>query len=180
MRQRFLILRLNNYRQYTEIGDCPEWHCRDIKSIEEESYMSEVVRYSNTKLTCYCQIKLDSGERILISIATAPKPCVKVIKLIWHGMLPIQTIWEYNPTLAGGTVLQMDQTTPAYQGILRHDQERREDTDMDCDLGLCAGSNNQKATESGFESLHNSTDFECHLIRESVYFTSTYGSWLQN
>ncbi|MBA7551537.1 hypothetical protein ES705_44080 [subsurface metagenome] len=64
--------------------------------------MSEVVRYSNTKLTCYCQIKLDSGERILISIATAPKPCVKVIKLIWHGMLPIQTIWEYNPTMAGG------------------------------------------------------------------------------
>ena len=64
--------------------------------------MSEVVRYSNTKLTCYCQIKLDSGERILISIATAPKPCVKVIKLIWHGMLPTQTIWEYNPTMAGG------------------------------------------------------------------------------
>jgi hypothetical protein len=64
--------------------------------------MSEIVRYSNTKLTCYCQIKLDSGERILISIATAPKPCVKVIKLVCHGMLPIQTIWEYNPTMAGG------------------------------------------------------------------------------
>jgi len=51
---------------------------------------------------------------------------------------------------------------------------------MDCNLGLCAGSNNQKATESGFESLHNSTDFERDLIRESVYFTITYGSWLQN
>ena len=38
----------------------------------------------------------------------------------------------------------------------------------------------KKATEPGIESLHNSTDFECNLIRESVYFTSTYGSWLQN
>jgi len=64
--------------------------------------MSEVVRYSNTKLTCYCQIKLDSGERILISIATAPAPCVKIKKLVFNGMLPIQTIWEYNPTMAGG------------------------------------------------------------------------------
>ena len=81
--------------------------------------------------------------------------------------------------LAGGTVLQMDQTTPAYQSILRYYRERGEDTDMDCNLGLCAGSNNQKATESGFKSLHNSTDFEPNLIRESVYFTSTYGSWLQ-
>jgi hypothetical protein len=51
---------------------------------------------------------------------------------------------------------------------------------MDCNLGLCVGSNNKKATEPGFESLHNSTDFEFNLIRESVYFTGTYGSWLQN
>ena len=51
--------------------------------------MSEIVRYSNTKLTCYCQIKLDSGERILVSIATTPTPCVKIRKLIWNGMSPI-------------------------------------------------------------------------------------------
>ena len=61
-----------------------------------------------------------------------------------------------------------------------HIQERREDSGMDCNLGLCAGSDNQKGIESGFESLHNSTDSERDLIRESVYFTSTYGSWLQN
>jgi hypothetical protein len=82
--------------------------------------------------------------------------------------------------LAGGTVLQMDQAASSYQGILWHYRERCEDTDMDCNLGLCVGSNNKKATGPGIESLHNSTDFECNLIRESVYFTSTYGSWLQN
>ena len=82
--------------------------------------------------------------------------------------------------LAGGTIFQMDQTAPAYQSLFWHIRERREDSDMDSDLGLCFGCDNQKRIESGFESLHNSTDSERKLIRESVCFTSTYGSWLQN
>ena len=63
--------------------------------------MSSVVNYANNKYQCYCQIKLDSGERVLISIANAPKPGVKIIKL-FLGFLPLQTIWEYNPMMAGG------------------------------------------------------------------------------
>jgi hypothetical protein len=74
----------------------------------------------------------------------------------------------------------MDQAALSYQGIFWYIREYCEDTDTDRNLGLCAGSNNQKAIESGFKSLHNSTDFERNLIRESVYFTSTCGSWLQN
>ena len=64
--------------------------------------MSKVVTYANNKYLCYCQIKLDNGERVLISIASAPTPCVKLKKLVFFGMWPIQTIWEYNPTMAGG------------------------------------------------------------------------------
>ena len=64
--------------------------------------MSKVVAYANNKYLCYCQIKLDSGERVLISIASAPTPCVEVKKLSFFGLWPIQTIWEYNPTMAGG------------------------------------------------------------------------------
>jgi len=64
--------------------------------------MSKVVAYANNNYLCYCQIKLDNGERVFISIATAPKPCVEVKKLIFFGLWPIQTIWEYNPTMAGG------------------------------------------------------------------------------
>ena len=82
--------------------------------------------------------------------------------------------------LAGGAVLQMDQTAPAYQSLFWHIRERREDSSVDCNLGLCVGGDNQKGIESGFESLHNSTDSERDFIRESVYFTGTYGSWLQN
>ena len=64
--------------------------------------MSKVVTYANNKYLCYCQIKLDSGERVLVSIASATTPCVKIKKLVFLGMLPIHTIWEYNPTMAGG------------------------------------------------------------------------------
>jgi len=64
--------------------------------------MSRVVTYANSKFQCFCQIKLDDGERILISIASAPSPSIKVIRLGFFGLWPLQTIWEYNPTLAGG------------------------------------------------------------------------------
>ena len=64
--------------------------------------MSKVVTYANNKYQCFSQIKLDDGERILISIASAPTPSIKVIRLAFFGLWPIQTIWEYNPTIAGG------------------------------------------------------------------------------
>lgn len=64
--------------------------------------MGKVVTYANNKYQCFCQIRLDSGERVLISIASAPTPSVKLMKLVFFGLWPIQTIWEYNPTMAGG------------------------------------------------------------------------------
>jgi hypothetical protein len=64
--------------------------------------MSSVVTYRNNSLQCFCQIKLDSGERVLISIASAPTPSIKVLKLVLGGLIPIQTVWEFNPTMAGG------------------------------------------------------------------------------
>ena len=39
----------------------------------------------------YCQIQLDSGERILISIAQTG---VKIFKLSFGGLIPTKTIWE--------------------------------------------------------------------------------------
>ncbi len=63
--------------------------------------MSEVITYKNDKFACFCQIKLDSGERILISIASAPSPSIKILELAL-GTIPTKTIWEFNPTMAGG------------------------------------------------------------------------------
>jgi hypothetical protein len=64
--------------------------------------LGKVVTYANNKLQCFSQIKLDNGERVLISIATTQTPSVKVMKLAFLGLWPIQTVWEYNPTMAGG------------------------------------------------------------------------------
>ena len=64
--------------------------------------MSEVITYANNRYQCFCQIKLASRERVLISIASAPTPSVKIVKLGLLGLWSVQTIWEYNPIMAGG------------------------------------------------------------------------------
>jgi len=63
--------------------------------------MGEVVAYANNKFQCFCQVKLDSGERVMVSIATIPSPGVKVIRLGRLGLLPKETIWEYSASTAG-------------------------------------------------------------------------------
>ena len=62
--------------------------------------------------------------------------------------------------VAGRIVLQMDQTTPAHQVILRYLRERSEDTGLDSRLRVRAGCDHQEAPELRPESLHNSTDFK--------------------
>lgn len=62
--------------------------------------------------------------------------------------------------LASRAVFQMDQATPADQGILWNLRERRQDTSLDCRLDLCANRNYQKATVTGTVTLYDSTDFE--------------------
>jgi hypothetical protein len=64
--------------------------------------MSKIVAYANDSLRAYCQIKLDNGERTMISIASAPSPSIKIFKMALAGIIPVQTVWEYNPTMAGG------------------------------------------------------------------------------
>ena len=64
--------------------------------------MGKVVAYANNKFQCFCRLGLDNGEQIMISIAAMPTPSIKVMKIGFFGAWPIQTIWEYNPTIAGG------------------------------------------------------------------------------
>ncbi len=52
--------------------------------------MNKIITYSRGK---YCQIKLDSNEKILVSIAQTG---VKISKLSWGGLIPTKTIWESN------------------------------------------------------------------------------------
>lgn len=54
--------------------------------------MGEIVTYKNAgKAGIFSQIKLDNGERILISIA---EPGVQIFKLGFGGLFPMGTVWE--------------------------------------------------------------------------------------
>lgn len=57
--------------------------------------MSKVTAYQNTDRVCFCHIKFESRERILVSIANVPVPGIKVMKLLF-GIIPYKTIWEFN------------------------------------------------------------------------------------
>src|ERR1035438_3662264 len=78
-------------------------------------------------------------------------------------------------TLAGGAILQMDQTASANQGLLRNQRERREDPNLDCGVDLCAGGDRAQAARSGSQSLPDSTDSQCYSFRENAHFTGTSG-----
>lgn len=57
--------------------------------------MSKIIAYKNTDRHCFSQIRFDSRERILISVANTPVHSIKVIKLL-AGIIPYKTIWEYS------------------------------------------------------------------------------------
>jgi len=61
--------------------------------------VSKVIAYKNTAQHCFCQIKFDSRERILVSVASTPEHSIKVFKLI-AGIFPLKTLWEYKATAA--------------------------------------------------------------------------------
>ncbi|MDP2158033.1 MAG: hypothetical protein Q8K68_10040 [Nitrospirota bacterium] len=57
--------------------------------------MSKIIAYKNTDRHCFSQIRFDSRERILISVATTPVHSIKVIKLL-AGIIPYKTVWEFS------------------------------------------------------------------------------------
>jgi hypothetical protein len=71
---------------------------------------------------------------------------------------------DLQVTLAGRTVLQMDQTASPDQSVLRRQRERGEDSNLDCRRSLCAGGHHQEATVPGSEPLPNPTDSQRHAF----------------
>ncbi len=62
--------------------------------------MGNVVTYVNNSRQCFCQIKFESGERVLISISGPPDPGVKIMKLLLCA-IPTQTVWECTAAMSG-------------------------------------------------------------------------------
>lgn len=61
--------------------------------------MSKVIAYKKTERHCFCQIKFDSRERVMVSIANVPDHSIRVIKLV-AGIFPLKTLWEYKAAAA--------------------------------------------------------------------------------
>lgn len=83
-------------------------------------------------------------------------------------------------SLASGTLLQMDQTTPTHQILFRHLRECREEPNLDCHLRLCPGRYHQKAVKHPSRSLHHSAGFEPDAIRENSITSIAYWSRLHH
>ncbi len=49
------------------------------------------VTYRNDATHCFCQVRLESGERVLVSGAGGE---IKLIRLGLGGMVPLRTIWR--------------------------------------------------------------------------------------
>jgi hypothetical protein len=88
--------------------------------------------------------------------------------------LPALTIAQLYHGRWGRAVLQMDQTTPAHQSLLRHFRERRAHPDLDRRLGLRAGRYHQKAPPAPAKSLHHFAGSEPHRVRTNAFETSAY------
>jgi len=57
------------------------------------NFMSQIITYKCDSSGKYCQIKLDDGNRILISIA---QEGAKIFKLKWGGLWPSETIFNIS------------------------------------------------------------------------------------
>src|SRR5436190_24263788 len=53
--------------------------------------MTSVVTYVNNDRQCFCQMKFDSGERLLISMAGRSMHSTKVIRMAFGGLIPRET-----------------------------------------------------------------------------------------
>jgi len=60
--------------------------------------MGKIVTYKNDRQRgMFCQIKLDNGEKVFISIAQSG---AKISKMKLGGLIPGETIWESNDVKA--------------------------------------------------------------------------------
>ena len=77
---------------------------------------------------------------------------------------------DLQATLAGGTVLQMDQTASADQSLLRYQRERGEDANLDRSVGLRAGGDRAQTPGAGGQLVPDSTNSQPYAFRENTHF----------
>src|SRR5438045_9626690 len=77
-------------------------------------------------------------------------------------------------SLAGRTLLQMDQATSAHQAFLWGLTQRGQDPNLDRSLGLCVAGNGSQAPGVGTQPLSNFTNSQSDFVRKSSDFTGSF------
>ena len=77
--------------------------------------------------------------------------------------------------MAGGAVLQVDQTAFAHQALLRHFRKRCADANLDRYQRLLAGGDHQEETSSGRIPAYAATDLVADALRETAAETGCCG-----
>ena len=91
-------------------------------------------------------------------------------------LLPALTIAQlYKRRWDVGIVLQVDQTTPPHQEVLRHIGQRSQDADLGRRDRLSDGGDSEETARHRGQSLQNSTDSQRHRFRENAHFTGVGG-----
>ena len=69
---------------------------------------AKLLRFRQTRRLCHCELRLASGERVLVAISRYPEPSFRVIRLAFFGLISLGTLWEYRPKTAEGPQRFMD------------------------------------------------------------------------
>ena len=77
-------------------------------------------------------------------------------------------------SLADRNFLQMYQAVPLYKTVLRHESQRCQDPDLDCDQRLCSCCHCQERIKNRAEPWKNLSNSQHYTFREKSYCTSTY------
>src|SRR5690606_20208328 len=86
-----------------------------------------------------------------------------------HDTARVHHLSALSPTMAGGAVLQVDQTTPAHQAVLRHVGERGEDASLDRRQHVRACRYRPKASGLTVVAAFDAANSQRHTIREAAF-----------
>jgi hypothetical protein len=75
--------------------------------------MGKIIAKKDTLRQCFAQLRLENGDRILISVATSG---VKVSKLKWAGLFPSATLWA-SDSMAQVAKKFFDEQKPAQRPL---------------------------------------------------------------
>jgi len=84
--------------------------------------------------------------------------------------------YSLQKSLADRAVLQVDQTAPSHQTVLRHIRKCSKNPDLGRRLYVCAHRNHQEKAQSRYVPLYIATDFVGHPFRENAFTASTSNS----